>query len=197
MHRCINACHYLDVSDHNVQTPSIQISVHLIGSIAVSNFTIQHLESLKKSATLWPPAINQVECHPYYPQNELIEYCQKECILVQTYATLGGQDGTKLKWKALGGKLMEAEPVVNAAERLSKPNQYITPAQVLLRWSLQRNCAMVPKTKSPERMRENADIFDFDLTDEEMSEIANLAPREEGEGRLCWRTEPLRMLNFS
>jgi len=141
--------------------------------------------------------VNQVECHPYYSQRDLREYCQKEGIVVQAYAALGGQDGTKAKWKALGGKLLETAPVIDAAKRLGKSSKRVTSAQVLLRWALQNNCALVPKTCSPERMRENADVFDFALTEEEMLDISSIAPSVEGEGRICWRTEPLRMLNFS
>ncbi|KAL7552203.1 hypothetical protein ACHAWF_015419 [Thalassiosira exigua] len=166
-------------------------------SIAVSNFTIQHLETLKRTATLWPPAVNQIECHPYYPQNDLVEYCEREGIVVQAYAALGGQDGTKAKWKALGGKLLESAPVSDVVDRLRTSGKRVTPAQVLLRWALQRNCALVPKTSSPERMKENANIFHFVLTEAEMREISSLAPAVESEGRLCWRTEPLRMLDFS
>ena len=166
-------------------------------SIAVSNFTIQHLETLKQTAEIWPPAVNQVECHPYYPQNDLLEYCHKEGILLQAYASLGGQDGTKAKWKILGGKLMETAPVLAAAKRLDYPNKVVTPSQVLLRWALQRNSAVVQKTCSPARMKENADIFHFVLTEEEMTNISNLSSSIEiGEGRLCWRMEPFRMLDF-
>lgn len=163
----------------------------------MSNFTIQHLETLKQTATLWPPCTNQVECHPYYQQKDLLEYCRKENIIVQSYSSLGGQDGTKAKWKSLGGKLLEAAPIVGIAERLSKgKNRRITPAQVLLRWSLQRNCAQVPKSCKPDRQLENANIFDFALTGEDMGVISGMAPGVEGDGRLCWRTEPLRMLDF-
>ncbi|EED93779.1 aldo-keto oxidoreductase, partial [Thalassiosira pseudonana CCMP1335] len=134
-------------------------------SIAVSNFTIQHLELLKKSAKLWPPAVNQVECHPYYPQNELLEYCKREGIVVQAYASLG----------VLGGKLIESEPVLAASKHLSNSQRTVSAAQVLLRWALQRNCAIVPKTSSPARMKENANVFGFVLTDEEMIDISKLA----------------------
>ena len=120
----------------------------------MSNFTIRHLETLKQTATLWPPAVNQIECHPYYPQYDLLDYCEKEYIIAQSYATLGGQDGMKAKWKFLGGKLLEIAPVVDVAQELSKNfNKRVTPAQVLLRWALQRNCAIVPKTCSPGRMK--------------------------------------------
>jgi diketogulonate reductase-like aldo/keto reductase len=62
-----------------------------VKAIGVSNFTIKHLERLKETATMWPPAVNQVEFHPLYPQEELLEYCKKEGIIVQAYASLGGQ----------------------------------------------------------------------------------------------------------
>ena len=167
-------------------------------SIAVSNFSIHHLQTLKQTATLWPPAINQIECHPYYPQKELVEYCQKEGIVVQAYASLGGQDGTKAKWKELGGKLLECPAVIMAAKNHSVVQQRIvTPGQVLLRWALQRNCAVVPKTVCPDRMRENDNVFDFTLNDDEMNEISKLGDDLNGGiGRICWRTEPLRMLDF-
>jgi diketogulonate reductase-like aldo/keto reductase len=167
-------------------------------SIAVSNFTTQHLQTLKQTATLWPPAVNQIECHPYYPQKELVEYCQSEGIVVQAYASLGGQDGTKAKWKELGGKLIESAPVLDISKRLSTKQRNVTPGQILLRWALQRNCAVVPKTSSASRMKENAQLFDITLSEDDMLQIAKLEENAVGdEGRICWRTEPLRMLNFS
>ena len=72
----------------------------------------------------------------------------------------------------------------------------MTSGQVLLRWALQRNCAVVPKTVCPARMRENANIFDFQLNVSDMKTISLLGHDIEDEGRICWRTEPLRMLNF-
>jgi len=166
-------------------------------SIAVSNFTIQHLQTLKQTATLWPPAVNQIELHPYYPQNELVEYCNREGIVVQAYASLGGQDGTKTKWKKLGGRLLESPPVIEASNNLSCGRRAITPGQVLLRWALQSNVAIIPKTICPVRMRENANLFDFELSDDVMDAISKLGDHvDEEEGRICWRTEPLRMLNF-
>jgi diketogulonate reductase-like aldo/keto reductase len=166
-------------------------------SIAVSNFTIQHLQALKKTATLWPPAINQIEIHPYYPQNELVEYCHKEGIVVQAYASLGGQDGTKAKWKKLGGKLLESVPVLTASNNLSTGQRKVTAGQVLLRWALERNCAIVPKTVNRSRMRENANLFDFKLSQEDSNAISKLVENvNKDEGRICWRTEPLRLLDF-
>jgi aldehyde reductase len=163
-----------------------------IKAIGVSNFTIRHLKTLKKTAKIWPPAVNQVECHPLYPNNELREYCEKEGIVLQAYAVLGGQDGTRKKWKELldGKKLIECPDVLLIGEALG-----VTPAQVLLRYALQRNCAVTPKTTSPMRMEENANIFHFKLSDEQMAALNDLEVPGEA-ARLCWRTDPLRLLDF-
>ena len=163
-----------------------------IKAIGVSNFTIRHLETLKKTAKLWPPAVNQVECHPLYPNNELRDYCEKEGIAFQAYAALGGQDGTKKKWKELldGKKLLECPAVRDIAQEIG-----VTPAQVLLRYALQRNCAITPKTTSLERMQENANIFHFRLLEQHMVRLNKLEVPGEA-ARLCWRTDPLRLLDF-
>ena len=163
-----------------------------VRSIGVSNFSVRHLERLKQTATVWPPAVNQVECHPLYPQDELREYCAKEGIVLQAYAALGGQDGTKIKWKELlgGQKLLTCNVVTAIARELQVSN-----AQVLLRYALQRNCAITPKTTNPERMEENTKIFHFELTANHMEKLDELrAPGDTG--RLCWRTDPLRLLDF-
>ena len=116
---------------------------------------------------------------------------------MQAYAALGGQDGSKAKWKLLGGKLLESDPVVDIAKRLSETSsRSITSAQVLLRYALERNCSIVPKTSSVDRMKENTEIFDFTLTNHDMKALSCIAPNIEGDGRICWRTEPLRMLDF-
>jgi diketogulonate reductase-like aldo/keto reductase len=163
-----------------------------VRAIGVSNFSIQHLETLKLTATIWPPVVNQVECHPLYPQQDLLEYCKKERIVLQAYATLGGQDATKAQWKELlgGMKLMDSPVVQDIANSLQR-----TPAQVLLKWALQRNCAVTPKTASVERMKENASVFDFLLSEPQMKALLELeAPGSQG--RLCWRSDPLRLLDF-
>lgn len=170
----------------------------LARAIGVSNFTVAHLEALKRTATIWPPAVNQVECHPHYQQEELRAYCEKEGIVLQAYASLGGQDGSKAKWEALGGKLLEAPPVLAACSRHADAGA--TPAQVLLRWALQRGAAVVPKTASEARMEENARCVTggFHLSDDEIAAIDALSANANGphEGRLCWRTDPLRLLDF-
>ena len=141
---------------------------------------------------MWPPAVNQVECHPLHQQAELREYCRREGIVLQAYSSLGGQDGSKAKWQALGGRLLGAPPVAAAAAAHSA-----TAAQVLLRWALQRDCAVVPKTASASRMAENARVFGVELSPAELAAIDALAANAPGDaGRLCWRTDPLRLLDF-
>eukprot|EP00548_Thalassiothrix_antarctica_P009504 CAMPEP_0194156258 /NCGR_PEP_ID=MMETSP0152-20130528/67649_1 /TAXON_ID=1049557 /ORGANISM="Thalassiothrix antarctica, Strain L6-D1" /LENGTH=165 /DNA_ID=CAMNT_0038863801 /DNA_START=70 /DNA_END=564 /DNA_ORIENTATION=- len=122
-----------------------------VKAIGVSNFTIRHLKNLKKTAKVWPPAVNQVESHPLYPNNELRDYCAQEGIILQAYAALGGQDGTKKKWQELldGKKLITCPVVQDIAKDIG-----VSSAQVLLRYALQRNCAITPKTVSVERMKE-------------------------------------------
>jgi diketogulonate reductase-like aldo/keto reductase len=163
-----------------------------VRAIGVSNFTVQHLETLKTTATIWPPAVNQVECHPLYPQDELIEYCHKEGIVFQAYAAIGGQDASNVQWtELLGGNTLMTCPVVQEIAT----SVHKTPAQVLLRFALQRQCAVTPKTVSPERMLENSQVFDFTLSRAQMEALHDLEAPEE-RGRLCWKSDPLRMLDF-
>jgi len=165
-------------------------------SIAVSNFTVRHLEALKKTATIWPPSVNQVELHPHYQQADLREYCEREGIVLQAYSSLGGQDGSKAKWATLGGHLLESPPVLAAAA--AHAEQEATAAQVLLRWALQKGLAIVPKSASEARMAENGASFGFSLTAEELTAIDALVANapDANAGRLAWRTDPLRLLDF-
>ena len=181
-------------------------------AIGVSNFTVKHLEALRKTARVWPPAVNQIEMHPYYPQTELVEYCKQEGIVVEAYASLGGQDSGKKTWNALGGKLVEREEVREIAEKYDK-----TPAQVLLKWATQQGFAVIPKSGNVEHMQKNLEAVcddwvgsnhdDNGLLEEDMKVLNNLdqskvQSAEDGtiqvnEGaRLCWVRDPLKMLDF-
>jgi len=187
-----------------------------VKSIGVCNFTIKHLEKLKKTAKIWPPAINQIECHPLFPQKELVEYCSKEGIVVQAYSSLGGQDAGKSFWRSLYPlskrgekkkpivtKLCNTPPVLDLAKEVNR-----TPAQVLLRWGLEKNLLLVPKTSSKERMIENAEALNFSLSTEQieklenqlhqaLSEAAKVENKDvESMARLCWRNDQMRDLLF-
>ena len=135
-------------------------------AIGVSNFTVAHLEALRRTARVWPPAVNQVECHPYHAQRELREYCAREGIVLQAYScALGGQDAGRGTLAPLGGPLLEHPAVAAAAGggqgggRRRRPRgearRAPTAAQVLLRWALQRGIAVLPKSRSEARAREN------------------------------------------
>ena len=167
---------------------------HLLASgrvraIGVSNFTVAHLETLKKTARVWPPAVNQVELHPYHSQAALRAYCAKEGIVVQAYASLGGQDAGKATLAALGGPLLAHPAVLGAAAAHGT-----SAAQVLLRWALQKGCAVVPKTTSKARLAENLAVGGFALTNTEVAALDALDQADSG--RLCWRSDPLRMMDF-
>jgi diketogulonate reductase-like aldo/keto reductase len=133
-------------------------------SIGVSNFTIRHLtELLAESETV--PAVNQVELHPYLYQRELIDFCAAKRIAVEAYSPL--THGQRLKDRKL----------VAVANRYSK-----SPAQVLIRWALQHDMIVIPKSVDRNRIFENADVFDFEITPEGM----RLLDSFNEDLRTCW-----------
>jgi len=133
-------------------------------AIGVSNYTSQHLEEMKSYATIIP-AVNQVELHPWLTQVELRQTCDNMGIVVESYATLGQ------------GQLLREPTVVKIASRYNK-----TPAQVLLRWGLQHNLVIIPKSVTPQRISENALLYDFELTSSDMNELDNMNRSK----RICW-----------
>lgn len=131
-----------------------------IKSLGVSNFEIPHLEALLADPAITiPPSVNQVECHPFYPQRELHTYCRQHNIILQAYSSLG-QGNTDLL----------AHPTIKAIAAKQK----MTPAQVLLRWALQRGIPVLPKTISPKRMVENLVALRLQLDVEDMQALDGL-----------------------
>lgn len=126
-----------------------------IKAIGVSNFNIHHLESLSKIQTV-KPCMNQIESHPYFSNSEVIKYCFDNNIAVTVWSPLGGGKTNALK----------DEVIVGIAEKHSK-----SPAQVIIRWHLQRNVIVIPKSAHKERIIQNFDVFDFELSTEEMKAI--------------------------
>ena len=128
----------------------------LAKSIGVSNFTADHLAEVI-DATGVTPAVNQIEAHPTFPQNELIKV--NDDLKIKTEA-----------WSPLGQAADLANPVITElAQRLQR-----TPAQVILRWHLQRGNIIFPKSVTPDRIAENFDIFDFDLNSADVAAIDGL-----------------------
>lgn len=129
-----------------------------VRAIGVSNFNIDHLERLLQHSTI-VPAVNQVELHPYFPQQELRDYCHKHGIAVESWSPLGGS----------GGDILTNEAVQAIAS-----NHQVSPAQVILRWHLQNDLIVIPKSVHPERIAQNIDVFDFELTNDDMRQMATL-----------------------
>ena len=130
-------------------------------SIGVSNFTIAHLERLAKE-TGTVPAVNQIELHPRLVQTELRNYHVEHGIATEAWSPI-----------AQGGDLLTESALKDLAEKYGK-----TPAQVVLRWHVQLGNIVFPKSMKPERMRENIDVFDFDLSNDDMDAIAALDRHE-------------------
>ena len=132
--------------------------------IGVSNYTIKHLESMKKYAHVMP-AVNQVELHIFLQQPELVDYCQANGIALEAYSPLAH------------GKNMDDGVVTKMAQKYHKSY-----AQIMLRWCLERGLIVLPKSVTPSRIQENIDIFDFKLTAEDMQELA----LRNQDLRTCW-----------
>ncbi|GAQ80986.1 Aldo/keto reductase family protein [Klebsormidium nitens] len=141
-------------------------------SIGVSNFLRTHLEELLSASSV-VPAVNQIEVHPYLTQEGLREFCASKGIRVEAYSPLGC------------GELLSDATVVRLAHKFGR-----TPAQVLLRWGLQTNLIVIPKSVTKERIEENARVFDFDF-ELEGEDVASLLALNKNE-RFCWSPEGVR-----
>lgn len=125
-----------------------------VKTIGVSNYLVRHLEELLASSPRIPPAVNQVEFHPWFNQVELREYCQQRGIHMQAYSSI------------LRGDFADRGPLLSMAARYGK-----TPAQVLLRWGLQHGSGVLPKSGNKTRIAENFQVFDFELSAEDMATL--------------------------
>lgn len=125
-------------------------------SIGVSNFEIRHLEELRRVSGI-VPSVNQIECHPLCYPKELIEYCQANGIQVQAYAPLAR------------GAYLDNDILCVLGTKYAH-----TPAQVGLRWAIQKGISVIPKSTHPERIASNARIFDFTIDQEDMDLLDTL-----------------------
>jgi diketogulonate reductase-like aldo/keto reductase len=125
----------------------------LARSIGVSNFSASDLAAVMTAGTV-PPAVNQVQFSPVYYRRALLEACRQRGVLVEAYSPLGT------------GEHLTDPAVRRVAQRAGR-----TPAQVLLRWCLQRDLVVIPKSVHRDRIRENAQIFDFTLSAQDMAEL--------------------------
>jgi diketogulonate reductase-like aldo/keto reductase len=139
----------------------------LVNLIGVSNYGVRHLKELLKYAETYP-AVNQIEIHPYNQREELVKLCQSNGIAVNAYSPLGGKGG-KDREAQVTDELLKDPVLTKIADSYSK-----TVAQVILRWHLQRGITPIPKASSRGHIGENAEVYDFALTDEDMSAIKGL-----------------------
>ncbi len=128
----------------------------LCKSIGVSNFTIEHLAEIEAKFGILP-AVNQVEFHPYHYQKELLDYCNSKNIIIEAYSPL------------VHARRMDESRLVSISEEMGK-----TPAQVLIRWAIQRGMVVIPKSVNKDRIIENFSVFDFEISDSQMKKLDSL-----------------------
>lgn len=142
-----------------------------VRAIGVSNFMVEHLTALLDHATV-VPAVNQIECHPYFQQQDVQDLDVEHGILTQAWSPIGGitfyRDGSH-------GSTLEAPVIGEIAKAHGK-----SPAQVMLRWGVQHGRSVIPKSTKPSRIKENIDVFDFELSADEMMAIDGLNTSDRG-----------------
>ena len=142
-----------------------------VRAIGVSNFMVEHLTTLLDRATV-VPAVNQIEVHPYFAQREVQALGAEHGVVTQAWSPIGGitfyRDGHH-------GSTLQDPVIGDIAKAHDK-----TPAQVMLRWHLQQGRSVIPKSTKPQRIAENIDVFDFELSAEELAAIDALDTGQRG-----------------
>ncbi len=153
-----------DARQESYQALELLYEEGLCRAIGVSNYTIAHLEELLAGAST-VPAVNQVEYHPYLHQRDLKDFCALQQIALEAYSPL------------VRAQRFDDERLKNVARKYGK-----SPAQILIRWSLEQGNIVIPKSVHPERIRENADVFDFALDEDDQARLNGLHENL----RTCW-----------
>jgi D-xylose reductase len=140
----------------------------LVRNIGVCNFNVSLLRDMFSYGGS-APAVLQVELHPYLAQEKLLRFCREHSIAVTAFSPLGAMSYFSIGMADKGESVLDQQVVRDAAARHRK-----SPAQIVLRWGVQRGTAVIPKTTRLERLRENLAVFDFELGPDEMAAITRL-----------------------
>lgn len=148
-----------------------------IKSIGVSNYTENHLSDLMSYCKI-KPTVNQVEFHPLCYQKQLLSFCQQNSVQLQAYSSLGSAQSKPPGWTVL----FNNQVVKDCA---TKHNKSIP--QVLLRWGLQHDCLLIPKTSRVENLAPNLNIFDFELSQQDMDKLDSINEDK----HFCWNPKDI------
>ena len=144
-----------------------------VKAIGVCNFKVEHLEELKKTAKIMP-MVNQVEIHPFSTKNNIINYCKDNNIKVVAWSPISR------------GRVLSNELMIDLSQKYKK-----SIVQIVLRWHMQKGVIPIPKSSNENRIKENIDIFDFEISSEDMKAIDSL---DEGYDRSVTTTPPLNTI---
>lgn len=158
-----NECHYMEAY-HAMED---LVDEGLCKSIGLSNFNIRQIHEVLSNAKKHLPAVLQNECHPYLQQKDILDVCKINDIVFQSFSPLGSGDSP---FRTPGqAKLLDDPKLKDIADKHGK-----SVAQVVLRWHVQRGSSAVPKSVTPSRIEENIDVFDFDLSAEDLASFDRL-----------------------
>jgi len=136
----------------------------LVKTIGISNFTVGLIHDLLTYAKV-KPAVLQIELHPYLQQSKLLKYCQMEGIVVEAYSPLGSGAFKKAEEPSV----LSDPTLIEIGKKYNKSS-----AQIALRWAVERGTVPLPKSVTPERIQSNIDVFDFELSEDDIKEIKKL-----------------------